>query len=160
MKKLILINIMLLLGLIAKSQSYIYTYDNNGNRIKREFIPFKTTKDTVATDSTANITDSATVAANNQTTQQQQQQYEAMLGEQKITVFPNPTKGELTIDISNFAEGSKGFILVSDMQGRILFKNKNINSSNNLNLSSVAKGNYILKIGLNNISKEWVIVKE
>ncbi len=154
---------MLLAGLVAKPQTphFAYSYDNNGNRVKREFIPFKTTKDTVATDSnsTANITDSAAIAATNQTITQQQQ-YEAMLGEQKITVYPNPTKGELKIDITNFAIGSKGFIYVADMQGRVIFRNENINSTNILNLSSVAIGEFILKIVLNNTYKEWVIVKE
>jgi len=159
MKKIIIIGLILLIGLVAKSQKYMYSYDNNGNRIKREFIPFKITKDTVATDSTANITDSATVAATNQAAQQQQQ-CETMLGEQKITVYPNPTKGELTIDISNFKNESQGMILLTDMQGRILFKNENINSANTLNLSSTAFGNYILKILIDGKSNEWIIVKE
>ncbi len=151
---------MLLAGLAAKSQTphYTYSYDNNGNRVKREFIPFKTTKDTAATDSnsTANITDST--ATNQNTTQQQQ--YEAMLNEQKITVYPNPTKGELQIDITNFVIGGKGFIYVTDMQGRVICRNENINSTNILNLSSVVNGEYILKIELNKASKEWVIMKE
>ncbi len=157
MKKIIIIGLMLLAGLVAKSQTphFVYTYDNNGNRIKREFIPFRIVP--VRTDSTANTTDSANVATTNQAAQQQ---YEAMLGEQKITVFPNPTKGELRIDITNFAVGSKGLVFVTDMQERVIYKNENINSSNILNLSLVTKGNYILKISLNNISKEWVIIKE
>ena len=153
---------MLLTGLIAKSQTphFVYTYDNNGNRIQRQYIPLKMSQDTVVTDSnsTVNTIDSASIAAISQTTQQQQ--YEAMLGEQKITVYPNPTKGELQIDITNFATGSKGFIYVTDLQGRVIYRNENINSTNILNLSSVVNGEYILKIVMNNTSKEWIIVKE
>ena len=128
MKKIIIIGLMLLAGIAAKSQDYMYTYDNNGNRTKREFIPLrKTQQDTTATtDSTANITDSTAALAVNQAVKQQQQQYVATLGEQKVTVFPNPTKGELKIDITNFAADSKGFMLVTDMQGKSLFKNENI----------------------------------
>lgn len=158
MKKLILINILILMGLIAKSQDFQYYYDNNGNRTKRELIPFKKTQDTVVTDSTASITDSTAVANNNQVTQQQQ--YKTILGDQKITVYPNPTAGELKVDISDFAEGCKGSVLVSDMQGRVIYKSENINSSNIINLSATATGKYIMKLILDGKSNEWVIVKE
>jgi streptogramin lyase len=116
-------------------------------------------KDTVKTDSTAKIkTDSAAIATANEATQSKP--YETTLGEQKITVFPNPTSGQLQIDITNFIEGSKGYILATDMQGRVFYKIENVNSTNKLDFSSLAKGNYTVKIVLNNTSKEWIIVKE
>jgi len=149
---------MLLAGLVVKSQvKYVYGYDANGNRISRMEVPFKIPKDTVTTDSTANITDSAKVADNNQANQQH---FETMLGEQKITVYPNPTKGELTIDITNFALGSKGFILVTDMQSRIIYKSENINPTNIINISAAAPGKYIMKLLIDGKSNEWIIVKE
>ena len=171
MKKLIVLFFFLLAGLTAKSQTapyYTYSYDNNGNRYMREYTPLRIVHDTVVTDSTTNTTDSTAnaidsvaIATVNQTTQQQQQQqYETMLGEQKITAFPNPTKDEITINISNFTIGNKGSILVSDMQGRVIYKKENINSTNIINLSSAATGKYVMKLILNGKSNEWVVVKE
>jgi len=173
MKKIIAIAIMLIAGYAARAQQlqalpphptykpyYHYTYDDNGNRVSREEVIILSK--TAPTDSIVRKTDSTAVAATAEAAQQDQQKpaSESMLGEQKVTVFPNPTSGQLQIDITNFIEGSKGYILATDMQGRVIYKIENINATNIVNLSSQAKGNYTLKLVINNTSKEWVIIKE
>jgi len=86
--------------------------------------------------------------------------FESLLGERKITVYPNPTTGELRIDITNFNPESKGTITITDMVGKLITEIKNISSSNLVNLSNTARGSYVLKLILDDKSKEWVIVKE
>jgi hypothetical protein len=159
MKKIIVMALMLLAGIAAKAQAHFeYSYDNNGNRVQRVYLLSKTNPDTT---NNTRTTDSTAIAATNQTTQPPQQTpVTTILGEQKVTVFPNPTSGQLQIDITNFIEGSKGYILATDMQGRVFYKIENVNSTNKLDFSSLAKGNYTVKIVLNNTSKEWIIVKE
>ena len=156
----ITISIMLLACIAAKAQQYqqapgyLYSYDANGNRTMREYkmINIQATK---IKDTTAQHADStATVAA------QQQQQLETLPNGEQITVFPNPTSGTLQINITNFAIGSKGYILATDMQGKVVYKTESINSTNKIDFSTLAKGNYALKLVLNDTSKEWVIIKQ
>jgi len=168
MKKILIIGIMLFTCIAAKAQQYqqapgyLYSYDANGNRTMREYkmINIQATK---IIDSTAQHGDSASVIAANQAAQQLQQQQqlsETLPNGQQITVFPNPTEGVLQIDITNFATGSKGYILATDMQGRLVYKSENINATNKIDFSTLAKGNYTLKLLLNDTTKEWVIIKQ
>ena len=165
MKKiLIIIGIILLTSIIAKAQQYqqapgyLYSYDANGNRTMREYkmINIQATK---IKDTTAQHGDSTSVIAAQQAAQQQQLLETLPNGEQ-ITVFPNPTSGTLQINITNFAIGSKGYILATDMQGKVVYKTESINSTNKIDFSTLAKGNYALKLVLNDTSKEWVIIKQ
>ena len=164
MKKIITIGILLFVVLIAKSQHYKFSYDNNGNRIKREFIPLRMSQDTI-TDSTSILKDSAIRASTNNNPQQmqlsqQQQKYETTLGDQKINVYPNPTKGELNIEITNLLENSHGIIQVTDMQGMLIYKDESITASKTINLSKAAPGSYIMRVVINNESHEWIIEKQ
>jgi len=149
MKKILIIGIMLIASIAAKSQArFVYSYDNNGNRYQRLYFSQKKTQDTTSTDSTA------------ATAQVSQPVSQIMPNGQKITIYPNPTSGMLQIDITNFATGSKGYIIATDLQGRVIYKNENVNSTNKIDFTTLATGNYTVKLVLNDISKEWVIVKE
>ncbi|OIQ24729.1 MAG: hypothetical protein BM555_06990 [Crocinitomix sp. MedPE-SWsnd] len=63
---------------------------------------------------------------------------------QGISVYPNPTKNEITIDFGNVFEGS---IKITDMRGREVF-NKSINESKTelLLKDHISRGTYILSI--------------
>ncbi|MFA6924934.1 MAG: T9SS type A sorting domain-containing protein [Bacteroidales bacterium] len=155
MKKLILTIIILLAITAVKSQNdYQYSYDVAGNRTCRAVIVLRNTPPPI--DSTKNKTDSTQLAKDNK----DNEKYESVLGEQKITVFPNPTKGELKIDITNLPSATTGLIIITDMQGRVIYENKNITSTNMLDISSTSAGNYVLKIIVDNKTKEWVLMKQ
>lgn len=152
MKKLILMSIILLAATVVKSQNFRYSYDAAGNRTMREVIQMPGAVpeiDTTYNDSTK------LVKENNY-----KDKYETALGEQKITVYPNPTKGELKIDITNLPETTTGLIIITDMQGRVIYENQNITSTNNLNISNASAGNYVLKIIVDNKTKEWLLIKQ
>ena len=73
---------------LVKSQMvpshFHYTYDNNGNRVKREFIPFhlRMENDTI-------------------------NKYQSNLGNQKITVYPNPANEEIEVSSTRITYGVK-----------------------------------------------------
>jgi hypothetical protein len=77
-----------------------------------------------------------------------------------MKMYPNPTNGAINIQISQYV--GKATIQVSDLTGRIIYSLKDIDFEGNkaLDLSSLAKGIYIVSIkgdGLNYVEK--VIVK-
>lgn len=121
MKKSLILSIMLLTGLVAKSQNYnifFYSYDNAGNRTQRTWYSFKILNK--ATDSTQSKIDSTYFANSNDADKENSNKLETTLGLQKITIYPNPAKNELKIEITNMNADSKGTITVTDMQGRIV----------------------------------------
>ncbi|MFA6922991.1 MAG: T9SS type A sorting domain-containing protein [Bacteroidales bacterium] len=177
MKKLTLIAIVLLTGIAVKSQNYQFGYDANGNRITRDVIEIpqgkpegkddpknetaknNTTSEENSGENTGAITDNNT-QNNNASESQTEKTYEASLGSQKITIYPNPTKGELKIDITNLPQATNGLILITDMQGRVIYKSQNVNSTNTLSIANESAGNYVMKIVINGKSKEWLVVKQ
>lgn len=190
MNKIITIGLMLLTGLVAKSQTqvieYVYDYDANGNRISRtqQIVIINPNNPTAKTDSAISNTDSTTFANTNSVVKQQSinptteaygtatiadsttvattsnHSTQQLNGDHKITVYPNPTKGELKIDITNLCGENQGMIMLTDIQGRIIYKNENLNQSSILDLSSQASGNYLLKVMIDGKSSEWVVGKE
>jgi hypothetical protein len=79
----------------------------------------------------------------------------------KISVYPNPApKGQLNIRINEFA--GKVNLQVADLTGRVVFKltDNNFNIEKSINLSSLQKGMYILKISNETINyTEKIIIK-
>jgi len=154
MKHTLIILITIFISFAAKSQEYIYGYDNAGNRISRMAIILNSTPQ--------NPPDSS----DNQTANYESEdadepvQYESVLDDQVITVYPNPTTGELKINISDFEEGTKGSIMITDMQGKLIYQSDNINGNNIVNLSNAASGQYLMRIAVNNKNHEWFVMKE
>ena len=143
MKHLTLITILLLSAAALKTQAqqkYQYSYDANGNRVTRTLVPmFKSTKSNSNTEAVS---------------------YEEKMADMKVTIYPNPTQGELKVDVANMPTNAKGYIVITDMQGRLLYQTTNITSSNNINLSSQTAGNYIMRVVVDDKNKEWMIVKQ
>ncbi|MFA6922997.1 MAG: T9SS type A sorting domain-containing protein [Bacteroidales bacterium] len=176
MKTLTLTISIMLLSIAVKSQNYYFAYDANGNRTTREVIELPQStpgkkdkpKDETAKNNTSEensgentntITDNST-QNNNASENQTAKTYEASLGSQKITIYPNPTKGELKIDITNLPQATNGLISITDMQGRVIYKSQNVNSTNTLSIANESAGNYVMKIVINGKSKEWLVVKQ
>lgn len=79
----------------------------------------------------------------------------------KISVYPNPApKGQLNIHINDFV--GKINIQVADLNGRIVYKvtDSNFNIDKSINLNSLQKGIYILKVNNETINfTEKIIIK-
>lgn len=63
--------------------------------------------------------------------------------ESQIKIYPNPVSESLKIDLINFQTVN---IKVFDVSGRLVFENLNYNSNQKLNISSLKKGIYFVKI--------------
>jgi len=143
-----------LLSISTKSQvQYLFGYDAAGNRISRMGIILN--KATQNVDTTGNVLSDSCLYNN-----EAKQQYQANIEDYVITVYPNPTTGELKIDISNFEEGTKGSIFITDIQGKYIYKTDVIYDKNIINLNYVASGQYLMRIVLNNKNHEFFVFKE
>lgn len=139
----LIIGLLTILSLNVFSQEVVYfSYDEAGNRTKREIIDLSKSSN-IGADSAGWLEAEGDNLADN-----------------KILIYPNPTKGKLKIDISTFKEGTTGQLMVYDLSGKILLQRYKIYASNMLNLDHLATGIYFLKLSINNSTKEWKIIKK
>lgn len=64
----------------------------------------------------------------------------------KITLYPNPTKQVLNIDVQNNLSDQEKFKIL-DINGRTILQGNVINGLNQINVESLAKGLYIFNLG-------------
>lgn len=76
-----------------------------------------------------------------------------------VTVYPNPAKNTLNINLGNEIVGETNFNLF-DIQGRKVVTKKSSNTSEILNIENLSKGIYLLTIDNNNAQKTIKIIKE
>jgi hypothetical protein len=134
--------IMLLLSLRLNSDPniYYYTYDAAGNRITRICtIPIGKSR---AKDST------------------QKKEYKDAIANHDITIYPNPTKGMLTIKVTNVTQSINAQISVCDLNGITVFTKAALNPENEIDLSSLPNGFYFMNIIIDGKSVKWKIIKE
>jgi hypothetical protein len=62
-------------------------------------------------------------------------------------VYPNPTTGEFTIELNN---GAAKTISIMDLTGRVILTNNSAEDKINMNLTSLAKGIYYVRVQSNN----------
>jgi len=143
MKKTGILLAFLAMCMFSYSQTIHYGYDSSGNRTNRDIL-LKSTRN----------------ADNKVNEEQNQKPFRGQLGDIEITIYPNPSKGELTIEIENLPEDPVGWIGVYDMSGKLVFQQIELVQSNLVNLSSSDDGMYILRIVVGDDITEWKILKE
>ena len=139
MRNNIILWLLLLLGVIAKGQNQVeFLYDNAGNRTTRQIVTLKS----------AFINNDKLAIS------------EEKMMKKSIRLFPNPTYGLLTMDISDLDNTEQVNLQVSDMNGRVLIKEIQEYSNFKIDLSSYPKGFYLLTVTIGTERKDWKIVKE
>lgn len=118
-----------------------YTYDDAGNRLtrKKEIV--------VQTRGALNNGEEPSV-------------YEEELSETKVTIYPNPTKGMLKVDISEVEQFENAQISLYDLTGKLLQQWAGISQSNTIDLSERTPGMYIMQVAYNGKISSWKIIKE
>ena len=86
---------------VCAQQRIRYTYDEAGNRTKREIV----------------LSSTRSVSENEEETPDM---YEEKLRETKVTIYPNPTKGMLRVDISGVDTFKDARISLYDLNGKLL----------------------------------------
>jgi len=117
-----------------------YAYDNAGNRISRKIVLLASNPTHVkAAEST---------------------QVEDQLGERKITVYPNPTKGALAVEIIGGDAKDAIQLIVFSAQG-IQLQNVKVSASiTPVNMSAYPGGWYILRVQAGEKVTEFKIIKQ
>ena len=117
-----------------------YAYDQAGNRISRRVVPLNSTPDHVKKS-------------------EKPTPIEEQLGERKISVYPNPTKGNLGISITGEEIKEKITIDLFNAQGTLLMSKKAESEMTTLQLSRYPTGWYILRVTEGEKIKEFKIIK-
>jgi hypothetical protein len=133
------------LGYSQTLHEYGYGYDASGNRTSRVILK------------SAHLpADSLSLA---KIEAQKQKNLEEVFEKKQITIYPNPTKGFITVEISLTAEDNAR-IAVFDIRGSLLVEYKNVGSRTNIDLSNEPAGTYLMKIFIGNKPTTWKIIKQ
>lgn len=125
--------------LTAQTNDFEYSYSPNGNRVQRKLIVYKS-----AQSNNPETTDTATNYMN----------------ELRVAVFPNPTMGNLEMEISNLSGSEQGYVVLYDLNGKPLFRTENLCPVIKMDIGSKPAGSYILQLVIGDQKKEWRVVKE
>jgi len=82
---------------------------------------------------------------------------QSMVKNSGFKVFPNPTSGDLTIELDN---GLNKTIEISDVTGRLVLSNTSSKDKVNVNINHLANGVYYVKVLSNNAVEVIKIVKQ
>ncbi len=128
MKQLYLLLSFLLILSTGMAQSKVsYAYDLAGNRISRKVVDLYSNP--------SHVKKSADPIS-----------VEDQLGERKITVYPNPTRGALAVEITGGDTKDEIHLILFSAQGTQLQNLKVIATTTPVNMSSYPAGWYILRI--------------
>jgi hypothetical protein len=131
---------LLLIGAAAHSQTtqIEFDYDDAGNRTSRQIVTLN---------KSAFLSDTISIS-------------EAQIGNRSLKLFPNPTYGVLTMSVDNLDAGEIINVLVTDIAGHTIIKDRQQSSSFKIDLSDYPKGVYIFSATIGKQRKEWKIVKK
>ncbi len=150
--KLILTIAILATGLPAFAQDFSFTYDAAGNRTNRNIITLnKSTAidTTIVNDETAIEEEPA-----------EEDKLHEKLGSFDLAVYPNPTKGEVVVEIAGGGSIESASYKVFDMSGREILAGQATGSPISVNLSGQVAGTYFLYVNINDKEKSWQVVKQ
>lgn len=133
------------------TQEINFSYDEMGNRTRHNVVTLKSTP-------FINTTDSA--GFNYFDPNSPDDKFEDNLGNKKITIYPNPTKGQLLVEIQGYEKESASSLYLYNLSGKLLKTVSPANANVPLDLSQYPAGVYILKIKLGEAVSEWKIIKE
>lgn len=127
----------------AKAQTtYSFTYNASGNRTNR----------TIALLKNAHIGSPDSLAI-------QQKTFEDMIGQRKVKIYPNPTKGLLKVEIP-FIESEPATVGIYTIQGALI-KNQKVKATfTEIEFTNQPPGMYILRIIAGELSADWKIIKD
>ena len=118
-----------------------YTYDMAGNRLSRKLVVLNNPNY-----AKKNMDEPAPVVE--------------QLGERKITVYPNPTKGNLAVEITGGDGKDELRIILFSAQGVQLQNSQAITGINPMEMSTYSPGWYIMRVKAGDKTTEFKIVKQ
>ncbi|WP_423129756.1 discoidin domain-containing protein [Gaoshiqia sp. Z1-71] len=117
--------------------SYSFTYDDRGNCLSRPIL--------------GGGVKSATIADKPAPEKQKDDSF--------IKLYPNPTKGLLTVEFSEFDDQVPGSLLVADLTGRVVYSGNTLTKRYTIDLSARPAGQYLLIYQNGNDKQSWKLIK-
>ena len=121
-----------------------YSYDANGNRISRSILLRK----------------SAIVEDSVYKEETEKEIFKDEIGEIQIRIYPNPTKGNLIVEVSGASIGAEIDYSVYSSKGTSLMRQKFFDNNASIDFTNQPSGIYILKLNIEGKKSEWKIIKE
>ncbi len=140
MIKRIIFNLLIINSVHIYSQSSInFSYDAAGNRISRTIV----------------------VTRASEQSKLQELPLKNDFEKARVTIYPNPTKGIISISIQGGNEEFKNSSLaLYSISGALITSNRISDRSVTIDIRGEAKGMYILKLILDGQISEWKVIKE
>lgn len=148
-KFLLTVSTLLLITFLVNAQSSVkYSYDSSGNRESRRIITLKS----------ASFSQAA--FSENEMAIEEEDVFKEEFKERSITIYPNPTKGNLGINISGADFNSKCRALVYNIRGQKLMDFPvQMNTITPVDMNSLAPATYILILIIDDEKLNYKIVK-
>lgn len=116
-----------------------FTYDASGNRIKKEIL-LTTTRSTESIETPRQFLDE--------------------IANRTITIYPNPTRGQLMVEIADQSDILSGTLTILNLKGQMVAKQTISQKQISLDISNEPAGTYILHISINGETSTWKIIKQ
>ena len=116
-------------------EGYVYTYDENGDRVKRRY---STSLQLKSADTTMT---------------------ETAVGNFNIKIYPNPTKGQLTLNIAELGRNDKIQMFLYDFTGNELARMDFSTPENTIDMSRHVNGTYFLRVIIGEQAETFKIMK-
>lgn len=141
MRPILLATCLLMCLLSARAQESVsYSYDNAGNRTTRTIVLSNAATRSMLQDEAPKPYVEKTVSG-------------------QITIYPNPTQGALTLEITGM-ETIDGQAAIYDLSGSLLYQTDVSAETQRFDLSSYANGVYILRLVMQGKTRNWKIIKK
>lgn len=128
------------------SQSeFTFTYDAAGNLTQRTYVV-----NMQASQARKNVNNDNTDSTN----------VVALSDKLKVTIFPNPTKGELKIQVSGVENNAEVDLALYNPNGQVLLRQKGQQGLSEMDLSGYPAGWYLLKVQSGTTVLNFKIVKD
>ena len=137
--------------------AFQFDYDEQGNRIKRQLIDLRDLPPGGPTGPEVKISNGG--STKNEAFEDQIEKISTDLDENEISIFPNPVKDRLQIEIGALASDDEGYIALYNKNGALI-KKMELKEESLLQMEKMAASAYILTIVINGQSRSWTIIKD
>jgi len=147
----------MLTTIISYAQTSVnYCYDDAGNRKHRDILLICSSSKMTSVNSNSKNT------PHEETAQLEQKQLviKDKIDNFEITIYPNPTEGKLSLNVSNMPQNTDNNVKVFDLFGKQLYNSQIGSETTELDLSMQPTGTYIMKVIIADKTAVWKIIKK